>query len=130
MNTNLKILLENANANITTCNVTEAKENLDNKNYVFIDVRDQVELKGEEVIPNAINISRGMLEFNLDPNSPYYNEVFSEEKIFVFFCKKGARSALATKTAKEMGLKNAINMTGGLQEWDKHFSQKKSTKYI
>ena len=122
MNT-IKKLLENANANITAYNVAEAQKKLDNKNYVFIDVRDKIELKAEEVIPNAINIPRGMLEFNLDPNCPYYNEVFNEDKTFVFFCKSGGRSALATKTAKEMGLKKAINMSGGLIEWNKHFPQ-------
>lgn len=119
MSTNLKTLLEKANANIASCNVTEAKKNVENKNYVFIDVRDKIELEADGVITNAINIPRGMLEFNLDPNSPYYNEIFNENKTFIFFCKSGGRSALATKTAQDMGVKNVVNMFGGFMEWSK-----------
>ena len=123
MNTNLKTLLTNANAEIASCNVTEARKKLENENYVFIDVRDKTELETDGVFPKAINIPRGMLEFNLDVNSPYYNEVFNKEKHFIFVCKSGGRSALASKTAQDMGLKNVINMIGGFLEWNKQSGQ-------
>ncbi len=95
-----------------------------NENYVFIDVRDKIELKTDgKLIPEAVNISRGMLEFNLDTNTPYYNEIFNEDKHFIFVCKSGGRSILAAKTAQDMGLKNVINMTGGLIEWNRQLTQ-------
>ncbi len=119
MKTNLKSLLASANVALVSCSVAEAKEKLNDKSYAFIDVREKQELESEGQIPGAINIPRGMLEFQLDANSPYYNHVFDEDKSFVFYCKSGGRSALAAHRAVEMGLNNVVNMAGGFLEWNK-----------
>mgnify|MGYP005989252579 CR=1 FL=1 len=119
MSTNLKVLLAKANELISSINVVEAKKELHNENYVFIDVREKLELTSDGEIPGAIHIPRGMLEFYLDSNSPYYKEIFSLNKKFIFVCKSGGRSVLAAKTATDMGLKNAINLSGGILEWKK-----------
>jgi rhodanese-related sulfurtransferase len=119
MHTNLKVLLAKANESIPSISATEAKNELHNENFVFIDVREKLELTSDGEIPGAIHIPRGMLEFNLDANSPYYKEVFDLDKNFIFVCKSGGRSALAAKTASDMGLQNVINMSGGILEWNK-----------
>jgi rhodanese-related sulfurtransferase len=63
------------------------------------------------------DVTRGMLEFWIDPESPYYKEKFGEDKKFVFFCAGGLRSALAAKTAKDMGLKPVAHIPGGFKAW-------------
>lgn len=84
---------------------------------VLIDIRDPRELERDGKIPGAFHMSRGMLEFWIDPESPYYKPIFGEDKKFVFFCAGGMRSALATKVAQDMGLKPVAHIIGGFSGW-------------
>jgi rhodanese-related sulfurtransferase len=85
----------------------------------FIDLRDPRELEREGRVPGAFHCPRGMLEFWIDPESPYHKPVFSEDKRFVFFCAGGLRSALATQAAQRMGLHPVAHIKGGFGDWRK-----------
>lgn len=84
---------------------------------VLVDIRDPRELERDGKVPGAFHVTRGMLEFWIDPASPYYKEKFGEDKKFVFFCAGAMRSALAAKTAQDMGLKPVAHMLGGFKGW-------------
>ena len=112
-----KQLLAEANAAIETLSVTDAIALHGDANTVFVDLRDPRELDREGKIPGAFACTRGMLEFWIDPDSPYHKPVFAEDKRFVFFCAGGWRSALAAKTAKEMGLEPVAHVEGGFGAW-------------
>ena len=85
---------------------------------VMVDIRDPRELEREGMIPGAFHAPRGMLEFWIDPESPYHKPRFAEPKTFVFYCASGWRSLLAAKIAQEMGLE-ARSLRGGFSEWKK-----------
>ena len=107
-------LVEEANKSIETLKVEEVKKLAVNKEITLIDVRDIRELWKEGTIENSKHIPRGMLEFWLDPNSSYYNaNKINDIKKMVLFCALGFRSALATKTLKDMGFKNVAHVDGG-----------------
>lgn len=112
-----KTLLAEANAEIQTLSVDEAREMHGAENVVFIDLRDPRELEREGKLPGAYHCPRGMLEFWIDPESPYAKPVFQEDKRFVFFCAGGWRSALAAKAAQDMGLKPVAHIAGGFGAW-------------
>jgi rhodanese-related sulfurtransferase len=114
-----KMLLAEANADIETLSVAAAQKLHHSGDVLFIDLRDPRELEREGKIPNAFHCPRGMLEFWIDPESPYAKPIFQEDKKFVFFCAGGWRSALAAKTAKDMGLKPVAHIEGGFGEWKK-----------
>ena len=97
--------------------VTPAEAALGDPGMVLVDIRDPRELEREGRIPGAFHCPRGMLEFWIDPASPYYKPVFGEDKRFVFFCGSGWRSALATKAAQDMGLKPVASLAGGFTAW-------------
>jgi len=84
---------------------------------LFIDIRDIRELDREGRIPGAMHMPRGMLEFWVDPESPYYRDVFASGKKFVFFCAGALRAALATQTMQRMGLKPVAHIEGGFAAW-------------
>ena len=109
-----QVLVEEAKKNIETLSPDEVK-NLHEKNEItLIDIRDIRELWKEGTIENSKHIPRGMLEFWLDPNSSYYNaNKINDIKKMVLFCALGFRSALATKTLKDMGFKNVAHVDGG-----------------
>jgi rhodanese-related sulfurtransferase len=86
-------------------------------NVVLVDIRDPREGEREGVVPGAFHCTRGMLEFWIDPSSPYYKPKFGEDKTFVFFCAGGMRSVLAAKTAQDMGLKPVAHIIGGFKAW-------------
>ena len=86
---------------------------------VFVDLRDIRELNREGRMPGAFHCARGMLEFWIDPQSPYHKPVFAQDKKFVFFCAGGWRSALAAQTAQQMGLKPVAHVRGGFGGWKK-----------
>ena len=86
---------------------------------VIVDLRDPRELEREGKMPGAFHCPRGMLEFWIDPESPYHKPIFAEDKRFVFFCGGGWRSALAAKTAQDMGLKPVAHIEGGFSAWKK-----------
>jgi rhodanese-related sulfurtransferase len=114
-----KVLLEEANAAIETIPTQEAFGLVGREDVVLVDLRDPRELEREGKMPGAFHCPRGMLEFWIDPESPYHKPVFAADKKFVFFCAGGWRSALAAKTAKEMGLTPVAHIEGGFGAWKK-----------
>jgi rhodanese-related sulfurtransferase len=114
-----KALLAEANEAIRTLAVAEAIALAEAPDVVFVDLRDPRELEREGRIPGAFHCPRGMLEFWIDPESPYAKPVFQEDKTFVFFCAGGWRSALAAKTAQDMGLQPVAHIEGGFGAWKK-----------
>jgi rhodanese-related sulfurtransferase len=114
-----KQLLAEAEALIRTVTPEEVKALRLRDDVVMVDIRDPRELEREGKMPGAFHCTRGMLEFWIDPESPYAKPVFQEEKTFVFFCAGGWRSALAARTAHEMGLKPVAHMEGGFGAWKK-----------
>jgi rhodanese-related sulfurtransferase len=109
-----KQLVEEASLEIKTLTAEEVKVILDT-NTILIDIRDIRELWREGTINNAKHIPRGMLEFWLDPTSHYYKEEFAVDKKKILFCAQGMRSALATKTLKDMGFINVAHVKGGFE---------------
>tara|TARA_A100000164_G_scaffold366629_1_gene387705 strand:+ start:31 stop:429 length:399 start_codon:yes stop_codon:yes gene_type:complete len=109
-----KELVDKANESIKIMSAQQVKEAYNKNEVTLIDVRDIRELWKEGTIKNAIHIPRGMLEFWMDPQSPYYQEKkIGNFKNIVLFCALGFRSALATKALKEMGFNNVANAEGG-----------------
>ncbi len=117
MKKSYKDLLAEASALVEAVDSAEAARLHTASNVVFVDLRDPREREREGTIPNAISCPRGMLEFSIDPESPYHKPVFAEDKLFLFFCASGWRSALATKTALEMGLEKVCHLEGGFSAW-------------
>lgn len=114
-----KALVAEADAEVTGLDVAEVQTLLGNTNVVLVDLRDPRELEREGKMPGAFHCPRGMLEFWIDPESPYAKPEFQQDKRFVFFCGGGWRSALAAKTAQDMGLKPVAHMKGGFSAWKK-----------
>jgi len=112
-----KQLVAEAESRIKTIRVEEAKALHGREDTLFVDIRDVRELDREGTIPGALHAPRGMLEFWIDPESPYYKEVFGSGKTFVFFCALGWRAALATDTAQAMGLEPVCHFEGGFSAW-------------
>ncbi len=117
MKKTVKSMVADANSRIETISVDQAKDLLGDENTQFVDIRDIRELYNGGAIPGALHAPRGMLEFWVDPESPYHKPVFAEDKKFVFFCAAGWRSALATDTVKSMGLENVCHIEGGFGAW-------------
>lgn len=114
-----KQLLAEANVEIQTYTPEEAIKLAGQPDVLFVDLRDPRELDREGRMPGAFACTRGMMEFWIDPESPYHKPVFAEPKHFVFFCAGGWRSALAAKTALDMGLENVAHIEGGFGAWKK-----------
>ena len=113
----IKKLLDDANQIAKTITVEKAKTLLNHKNYIFIDLRDYREIIKDGKIPGAYSCPRGMLEFWIDPNSPYHKKIFNQKKTYIFYCASAWRSALASKCAMEMGLHPIYHLEGGYSEW-------------
>jgi hypothetical protein len=111
-------MVDEAMAVITTYSVDDARDLHGRDDVVFVDLRDPRELEREGVIPGAFHAPRGMLEFWVDPESPYHKPVFSEPgKRYVLFCAGGWRSALSTHTLQQMGLEEVGHIEGGFGAW-------------
>ncbi|MCH8926855.1 MAG: rhodanese-like domain-containing protein [Proteobacteria bacterium] len=110
-------LCAEAEATIETWPVDKAMEHLEDDAVVFVDLRDVRELWREGTIPGALHVPRGMLEFWVDPESPYARDVFQSGKRFVLFCNMGWRSALAAKAVQDMGLAPVCHIGGGFTAW-------------
>ena len=118
-----KELVDKANESIKIMSAQQVKEAYNKNEVTLIDVRDIRELWKEGTIKNAIHIPRGMLEFWMDPDSPYFKEgKIDMNKEMVLFCAGGLRSALATKSLKDMGFEKISHIDGG-------FSQMKSSGF-
>ncbi len=114
-----KALLDEAQAKIKTLPVDDAVALHGRDDTVFVDLRDPRELEREGRIPGALHCPRGMLEFWIDPDSPYHKPAFAQDKTYVFFCAAGWRSALSAATAQDMGLKPVAHIEGGFTAWKK-----------
>jgi len=113
-----KSMVDEAMEVITTYSVEEARALHGRDDVQFVDLRDVRELEREGVIPGAFHAPRGLLEFWVDPESPYHKPVFNQPgKRYVLFCAAGWRSALATKTLQEMGLDEVAHIDGGFTAW-------------
>lgn len=117
MERGLKVLVAEANSVVKTYSVQEAQGFLSRDSVVFIDLREEAELIRDGIIPGAVHVPRGMLEFVIDPDSPYHNKVFSSGKQFIFYCSAGSRSALGTQVAQAMGLGTVAHVSGGMKAW-------------
>ena len=112
-----KSLVDEASAQIETMNASDAIKAAARDDVVIVDIRDPREIERDGRIPGAFACTRGMLEFWIDPESPYAKLVFQQDKKFVFHCAGGLRSALAAKTAQDMGLKPVAHIAGGYAAW-------------
>ena len=112
-----KQLVAEANAKVRTLSLEQAKVKLGDDDVVFVDLRDPRELEREGMVPGAFHATRGMLEFWVDPESPYYKDVFGSGKEFVLYCAGGLRSALAAATMVEMGFERVAHVDGGFGAW-------------
>ena len=110
-------LIEAAEREIETLAAADALSLMDDPTAQLVDLRDIRELGREGKIPGSFHAPRGMLEFWVDPDSPYFQPLFGETKRFVFYCKSGWRSALATQTVQRMGLENVCHIGGGFDAW-------------
>jgi rhodanese-related sulfurtransferase len=117
--TSAKKMVDEANAEIETLAVEDAIAALGDGDVVLVDLRDVRELAHDGKGPGCFHMPRGMLEFWIDPKSPYFKALFHADKRFIFYCSKGWRSALATQTAQRMGLKRVSHIDGGFEAWQK-----------
>ena len=112
-----KALVDEAMTEVTTYTVEQARALHGHPGVQFVDIRDVRELEHEGVIPGAVHAPRGMLEFWVDPESPYHRDVFAQDKEYVLFCAGGWRSALATKALMDMGMERVAHLGGGFTAW-------------
>lgn len=117
MKVGFRELVERAEAEIETISAEKALSLQQSDDVVMVDLRDVRELYREGMIPGAFHAPRGLLEFWIDPDSPYYNPVFAPGKKFVFYCNLGWRSALAAQVVQVMGLENVCHIEGGFDAW-------------
>jgi rhodanese-related sulfurtransferase len=110
-------LVEEARARIREISAEEAIGLHDDESVVIVDIRDPRERKREGKIPGSFHCPRGLLEFWIDPQSPYFKPIFGEDKTYLFHCALDQRSALATETAQRMGLEPVAHITGGFKAW-------------
>ena len=115
----IKALCAEAETEIETLTVEEVIEARKDPEVQLVDIRDIRELWRDGTIPGALHAPRGMLEFWVDPESPYHRKDFASGKKFVFYCAGGMRSALAAQTVQRMGLKPVAHMAGGVGAWAK-----------
>ena len=110
-------LVRRAEAEIETLSAEAVIKLCEDPDVQIVDLRDLRELQREGKIPGAMHVPRGMLEFWIDPESPYYKPIFESGKQFIFHCSKGWRSALSTQTAQMMGLPKVAHIGGGMEAW-------------
>ena len=115
----VKDMVAEANAVVDTITAEEAIALHGQDGVTFVDLRDPRELQREGMVPEAFHCPRGMLEFWIDPESPYAKEKFQSGDRFVFYCASGWRSALSAQVAQEMGLENVSHIVSGFGGWKK-----------
>jgi rhodanese-related sulfurtransferase len=116
MATSVKQMLETANAAVPKISPAQAKEMIAKGNALVVDVRDGTEVAQSGKVAGAVHVSRGMLEFRADPQSPYHDKSFAPDKTVILYCASGGRSALAGKVLKDMGYDKVYNL-GGFKDW-------------
>src|SRR5690348_11722085 len=115
MATNVKQMLEAANAAVQRVTPDQAREMI-GKGALVVDVRDAPEIEASGKVAGAVHVSRGMLEFRADPDSPYHDKNFSKDKTVILYCASGGRSALGGKALKDLGYQNIYNL-GAFKDW-------------
>lgn len=115
----IRAMVDEAERQIETIDTEMALSLHGRDDVVLVDIRDIRELQRDGRVPGAFHCPRGMLEFWIDPDSPYHKPVFAQDKKYVFFCAGGLRSALAAHTAHQMGLKPVAHIRGGFGAWKK-----------
>ena len=116
MSLTVKQMLEAANAAVPKITPGQAKELIGKGNTLVLDVRDAPEVEKSGKVAGAVHVSRGMLEFRADPDSPYHDRNFSKDKNVILYCASGGRAALAGKVLKDMGYGQVYNI-GGFKDW-------------
>lgn len=116
MSASVKELLATANASVPKIDGKDAATMIAAGKALVIDVRDGTEIQSSGKIKGAIHVSRGMLEFRADPESPYYDKAFDRDRTVILYCASGGRSALAGKALQELGYRDVRNL-GGFKEW-------------
>jgi rhodanese-related sulfurtransferase len=116
MATSVKQMLEAANATVPKITPDQASDMIKKGNTLVVDVRDAPEVISSGKVAGAVNVSRGMLEFRADPESPYHDKNFDKGKTVILYCASGGRSALAGKVLKDMGYDKVYNV-GGFKDW-------------
>jgi rhodanese-related sulfurtransferase len=116
MTTSVKQMMDAANAAVPRITPVQAREMMTKGNTLVVDVRDAPEVDKSGKVAGSVNISRGMLEFRADPDSPYHDKSFSKDKTIILYCASGGRSALAGKALKDMGYDRVYNL-GAFKDW-------------
>ena len=116
MPTTVKQMMEAANAAVPKITPDKARELVAKGNALIVDVRDAPEVEKSGKVAGALHVSRGMLEFRADPDSPYHDKNFSRDKTMILYCASGGRSALGGKVLKDMGYNTVYNL-GGFKDW-------------
>jgi rhodanese-related sulfurtransferase len=116
MPTSVKQMMEAANAVVPRITPGQAKEMIAKGNTLVVDVRDAPELAQAGKVPGALHVSRGMLEFRADPESPYHDKSFARDKTVIVYCASGGRSALSGKALKDLGYEQVYNL-GAFKDW-------------
>jgi rhodanese-related sulfurtransferase len=116
MTMNVKKMMEAANAAVSKITPAQARDIVAKGNAIVIDVRDAPELEKSGKIAGALHVSRGMLEFRADPESPYHDKTFAKDKTVILYCASGGRSALSGKALKDMGYAQVFNL-GAFKDW-------------
>ena len=116
MATNLKRMMEAANAAVPRITPVQAQELIAKGNALVVDVRDAPEVEKSGKVAGATHVSRGMLEFRADPDSPYHDKSFAKDKTLILYCASGGRSALGGKALKDMGYDRVFNL-GAFKDW-------------
>jgi rhodanese-related sulfurtransferase len=116
MTTSIKQMMEAANAVVPKITPARARELMATGNTMVVDVRDAPEVEKSGKIAGALQVSRGMLEFRADPESPYHDKTFARDKTVILYCASGGRSALSGKVLKDMGYADTYNL-GAFKDW-------------
>jgi rhodanese-related sulfurtransferase len=115
MTTSVKELMAAANAAVPKIGADDAKKLISDRNAVVIDVRDAPEVQASGKVKGALNISRGMLEFRADAETPYHNPELRKDRPVILYCASGGRSALGGKVLKDMGYE--VYNLGAFKDW-------------
>jgi len=116
-------LVEEAEAQVDSLTPGQVDQKLHQPGVRLVDLRDIRELKREGRIPDSLHVPRGMLEFWIDPDSPYYMKEFDEAEEIILYCNKGWRSALAAFSLKSMGIEKVTHMRGGMEQWQQEIGR-------
>jgi rhodanese-related sulfurtransferase len=116
MSSSVKEMMAAANAAVPKITPAEARDMIAKGNVLVVDVRDAPEVEKSGKVAGAVHVSRGMLEFRADPDSPYHDKNFAKDKTVILYCASGGRSALSGKTLKDLGYDKVYNV-GAFKDW-------------